>query len=645
MSKESELRWRIAELEKEKEQWLHMPQGSILGKTYRVLFENSLDGFALCQMVYQEKLPVDFLYLDINSSFEKISGLTNVRNKKFSELFPEFPLKESPFLQRLAAVATSGTPEKFEYYFTPMSRWVSISVICPEPDYFVALFADITEKKNNEQKLIESEKKFKQIFESAGIALAMAEPTGGWIYVNKHFHTMLGYSREEFLKLSNKEITHPDDLEITLQKTRELLSNSIDSFKIEKRYLCKNGQVKWVELSIIKTDDRDAPPIFIGAMTNITVRKMMEERLRERERLYHDMFEKSKAIKGIIDPLNGAIIDVNSAAVAYYGYSLEQLKKMNIQDLNTSSSENILAEMAEALVEKKSHFEFRHKKANGEICDVEVYSSPIEIQGRNLLHSIVHDVTERKMTEENLKKTEQLLRELNATKDKFFSIIGHDLRTPFNAIVGYSNIISENVKSKDYADLPEYAGIIQSSARLAVELLSNLLEWSRSQTGKIKPRFEAIDLIKLIQEVHLLYKDAANYKFISIAKELPTSLQINADREMTKTILRNLVSNAIKFTDSFGKIDIRVCVEGSQAIISVSDNGVGMLPEDAGKLFLLGESQSTPGTQNERGTGLGLILSKEFAEKQGGKIWFESEKGVGTTFTFTIPKKQKRSKG
>jgi len=645
MSKESELRWRIAELEKEKEQWLHMPQGSILGKTYRVLFENSLDGFALCQMVYQEKLPVDFLYLDINSSFEKISGLTNVRNKKFSELFPEFPLKESPFLQRLAAVATSGTPEKFEYYFTPMSRWVSISVICPEPDYFVALFADITEKKNNEQKLIESEKKFKQIFESAGIALAMAEPTGGWIYVNKHFHTMLGYSREEFLKLSNKEITHPDDLEITLQKTRELLSNSIDSFKIEKRYLCKNGQVKWVELSIIKTDDRDAPPIFIGAMTNITVRKMMEERLRERERLYHDMFEKSKAIKGIIDPLNGAIIDVNSAAVAYYGYSLEQLKKMNIQDLNTSSSENILAEMAEALVEKKSHFEFRHKKANGEICDVEVYSSPIEIQGRNLLHSIVHDVTERKMTEENLKKTEQLLRELNATKDKFFSIIGHDLRTPFNAIVGYSNIISENVKSKDYADLPEYAGIIQSSARLAVELLSNLLEWSRSQTGKIKPRFEAIDLIKLIQEVHLLYKDAANYKFISIAKELPTSLQINADREMTKTILRNLVSNAIKFTDSFGKIDIRVCVEGSQAIISVSDNGVGMLPEDAGKLFLLGESQSTPGTQNERGTGLGLILSKEFAEKQGGKIWFESEKGVGTTFTFTIPKKQKRNKG
>jgi len=645
MSKESELRWRIAELEKEKEQWLHMPQGSILGKTYRVLFENSLDGFALCQMVYQEKLPVDFLYLDINSSFEKISGLTNVRNKKFSELFPEFPLKESPFLQRLAAVATSGTPEKFEYYFTPMSRWVSISVICPEPDYFVALFADITEKKNNEQKLIESEKKFKQIFESAGIALAMAEPTGGWIYVNKHFHTMLGYSREEFLKLSNKEITHPDDLEITLQKTRELLSNSIDSFKIEKRYLCKNGQVKWVELSIIKTDDRDAPPIFIGAMTDITVRKMMEERLRERERLYHDMFEKSKAIKGIIDPLNGAIIDVNSAAVAYYGYSLEQLKKMNIQDLNTSSSENILAEMAEALVEKKSHFEFRHKKANGEICDVEVYSSPIEIQGRNLLHSIVHDVTERKMTEENLKKTEQLLRELNATKDKFFSIIGHDLRTPFNAIVGYSNIISENVKSKDYADLPEYAGIIQSSARLAVELLSNLLEWSRSQTGKIKPRFEAIDLIKLIQEVHLLYKDAANYKFISIAKELPTSLQINADREMTKTILRNLVSNAIKFTDSFGKIDIRVCVEGSQAIISVSDNGVGMLPEDAGKLFLLGESQSTPGTQNERGTGLGLILSKEFAEKQGGKIWFESEKGVGTTFTFTIPKKQKRSKG
>jgi len=236
-------------------------------------------------------------------------------------------------------------------------------------------------------------------------------------------------------------------------------------------------------------------------------------------------------------------------------------------------------------------------------------------------------------------KTEQKnreLHELNVTKNKFFSIISHDLRNPFNAIIGFSNILVEQVQEKNYEGIGEYARIVQGSSQRAMDLLTNLLEWSRSQTGRMEFAPDNIEIVGLINEVTELANDAAQHKLITISKVLPHSATVFADKAMIGTVLRNLISNAIKFTNSGGTIVISAEQKPDELLVTVSDNGVGIKNDTIEKLFRIDENNSTAGTQNEEGTGLGLILCKEFVEKHGGTIWVESEIGKGSKFSFTI---------
>ena len=247
-----------------------------------------------------------------------------------------------------------------------------------------------------------------------------------------------------------------------------------------------------------------------------------------------------------------------------------------------------------------------------------------------------------KKTEGALKESESLLRELNATKDKFFSIVSHDLKSPFNAIIGFSNILAEQVQEKNYEGIEENAEIIHASSQRAMDLLMNLLEWSRSQTSRMEFYPEYVEMVTLINEVIELLGDLAQQKSISIHRDLPRNMLAFIDKAMISTILRNLISNAVKFTRPGGRIVISAELKNAELIIAVCDNGVGIKKESIEKLFRIDENHSTLGTQNEKGTGLGLILCKEFIEKHGGKIWVESEVGKGSAFYFTIPKNSER---
>jgi two-component system, sensor histidine kinase and response regulator len=247
------------------------------------------------------------------------------------------------------------------------------------------------------------------------------------------------------------------------------------------------------------------------------------------------------------------------------------------------------------------------------------------------------DISERKEAEEALKENESRLRELNATKDKFFSIISHDLKNPFNSILGLSNLLVEQIKEKDYEGIEQYAGIIQKASTRVYELLVNLLDWSRSQTGRMEFSPEYIELAALIKEVTELLNDSAQQKSITIIKQFPRNMLVFADNAMISTILRNLISNAIKFSHPGGQIVISADKNPDELTISISDNGVGIKKETEGKLFRIDENYTSLGTQNEKGTGLGLILCKEFIDKHGGRIWVESESGKGSTFYFAIP--------
>lgn len=248
----------------------------------------------------------------------------------------------------------------------------------------------------------------------------------------------------------------------------------------------------------------------------------------------------------------------------------------------------------------------------------------------------LNNISKRKNEElEIALKTEELLK-LNAEKDKFFSIIAHDLKSPFNSIIGFSGLLKEQVQNKNYQSISKYADIVRQSSEKAMNLLSNLMVWAQSQTGKIVFNPENIGIEDIIDENTLLFEEIASQKSITIKKMLPENTTVFADKAMINTVFRNLISNAIKFTRQGGEIKVSAEKRAKEILVSVSDNGIGIAPGRLEKLFRIDESDSTYGTNNEKGTGLGLILCKEFVENHGGKIWAESEEGKGSIFYFTL---------
>lgn len=238
-----------------------------------------------------------------------------------------------------------------------------------------------------------------------------------------------------------------------------------------------------------------------------------------------------------------------------------------------------------------------------------------------------------------LMQANELLLEMNASKDTFFSIISHDLRSPFNSMLGLSDLLMNQVEELDRSEVVEYAQIIHSSAQKAFKLLQNLLDWARSQSGKITFQPEDFHLQSIVVDVIDTLADVCKDKQISVKYSFMIDDHIYADKNMIESIIRNLLTNAIKFTKRGGEINITVSGSVDETIVAVQDNGIGIAHEKIDRLFLINERTSTEGTENEQGTGLGLKLCKEFVDKHGGEIRVESTVGVGSIFTFTIPRK------
>ncbi|RXF70668.1 MASE3 domain-containing protein [Arcticibacter tournemirensis] len=236
-----------------------------------------------------------------------------------------------------------------------------------------------------------------------------------------------------------------------------------------------------------------------------------------------------------------------------------------------------------------------------------------------------------------LKHAEKELRELNATKDKFFSIIAHDLKNPFTSLLGFSQLLSKNASKLSSDRIQQLAERMNESARQTYNLLENLLSWARIQTGNLSPVKQVIDVPDLLTEAIRVCSPGAMSKGIEINAEYAGDERIIADRQMVNAVLRNIIINAIKFSYPGGEIILNVDYKENMYQFSVADAGVGIEEEHAGKVLTMDNNISRTGTANETGTGLGLILCKEFIEINGGRIWFESSAGQGTTFYFTLP--------
>lgn len=257
-------------------------------------------------------------------------------------------------------------------------------------------------------------------------------------------------------------------------------------------------------------------------------------------------------------------------------------------------------------------------------------------------NKMIEALREKHILEKQLKETTEELGLLNKTKDRFFSIIAHDLKNPFNAIVGYSELLTEAIDNSNVEDFKEMAQIIQHSATQGYELLTNLLEWSRQQSGRIKMSPQLFNIESVIRyNLEIVYLSALSKNItINNISNMEES-QVYTDQAILNTIFRNLIGNAIKYTPEGGTISVDVKKEADYYLISIKDSGIGISKEDIQKLFRIDTIHTTKGTNNEGGTGLGLILCYEFVRMLGGKIWVESEPNHGSTFFFTLPDIQK----
>ncbi|MDA3952126.1 MAG: ATP-binding protein [Bacteroidales bacterium] len=368
----------------------------------------------------------------------------------------------------------------------------------------------------------------------------------------------------------------------------------------------------------------------------IVERKLAENEIRKLSKVFLDGTNPT-----FIQDLNGNILEMNDESVNVYGFSREELVDKSIKLLVPDGNHEKMDELIKLCIEGKliRDVEGLRRKKDGNEIPVLITLSLLTDEEDNPfgIASIDSNITEQKNIEKELTKSKAAAESANATKDKFFEIISHDLRSPFNSIIGFSELLIKNVNDTDNAKSKKHIDIINSLAKNTLILLDNLLNWAKSQTGELSFRPEKIILSEVILEIIGLNKSLAKAKNISLYYSPTNEIELYTDENILKTVLRNLISNAIKFTNVGGNINILTTTNQQKVEISISDNGVGMNEETIYKLFETSTNVTSLGTANEKGSGLGLMLCKEFVEKLNGKIWVESEEGKGSDFKFTLP--------
>lgn len=497
------------------------------------------------------------------------------------------------------------------------------------------VFRNITARKKAEKALMESEKRFRLLIENQGEGVGLVDPVENFIFVNPAAEIIFGIEPGKLMGQNLRKFISPNHLERLHQESGKRSKNKRSTYEID--IICPDGKIK--NLLITATPQLDDEGKFagtFGVFRDITERKQAEELLRRSEKKYRTLIESMPDGVYRSTP-EGKFVEVNPAMVKILGYSSkEELMAIDInKDLYFKPSDR------DSLVLKLNPGEldvYPLKKKDGSAVWIEDHGWYVEDEhGKIIYHEgISRDVTDRKIAEMQLLKYSEELQELIATKDKFFSIIAHDLKTPFNSILGLSEILKDEARHLDIGTIIQYSDIIHSTSGNTYQLLENLLDWARIQQSRITFNPEPILLKKLINDVTELNAEKANRKKVSVINNITEQMIVLADQEMLKTILRNLISNALKFTTANGKIEI-IAKSGSGEIeISVKDTGTGINKEDIEKLFKVDSNFTRRGTENEKGTGLGLILCKEFIEKHGGTIRVESEEGKGSTFSFTL---------
>jgi len=524
-------------------------------------------------------------------------------------------------------------------------------VVFDGEEYACAFSRDITQEKQFTQAIRDAEERFAVAFRnSPDIVIFTTIPEGKIMEINDRITTLAGYTREEVLGKTTVEL----DFWWNHHDRENYIRNLILYGKVlsmEADFRCKSGEPMTGLISgeIFEQHDKK---YLLSLVHDITERKKIENRISASEKKYRMLTETMKDVVWSIDLVTTKFNYISPSVKQLRGYTPEEFMELPFQKaVNPTNNEILIAAIKEKFekfqrgeISSTNYFieehEEIHKDGSSIWTEIVAHFRLNEQTGHTELHGVTRDISERKSAEDALKASEARMRELNATKDKFFSIIAHDLKNPFNSIIGFSEMLRDDASSMDIKEIINYASYIHISATQTMQLLENLLGWARMQQDRIPVVPKNLLIYELTNDVYNLLKQSADQKDLTFSNLIPQHLIIQTDEEMLKTILRNLLSNAVKFTKSGGKIEISSQSTDNETIIIIKDTGIGIPDTQVEQLFTIDKGFSTRGTRNEKGTGLGLILCKEFVEKLGGKIWAESIPDNGSIFFFTIPNHQ-----
>jgi PAS domain S-box-containing protein len=510
---------------------------------------------------------------------------------------------------------------------------------------WIGMCMRIEELKRAEEALHHANERLQLAIDATGLGLFDFDVQGGELTWSERAKRHYGLSPEApadydvFLKA-----LHPHDRERVHQIVQDLLRpGRADRYKIEYRTIgIEDGRERWLEdRGQIFFNKEGNPARVIGATLDITESKKAEEALRQSEALYHSLFADNHACMLLIDPDGGEIVDANEAAAVFYGYSRQKLMQMRIPDLNTLPSKEIRERMEQARQRGRGHFEFRHRLSSGEEREVDVYSGPVRRGGKDLLYSIIHDITDRKRAETELLLARKAADEANRAKSEFLANMSHEIRTPMTIIMA----AMEHVLDSDPpAELLPFLEMVDHSSDTLLSLINDILDFSRIEARHMEIEEKSIPLRPCLEKSVMGHRVKAQKKDLEfelrVAPELPEFILGDCDR--LSQILLNLIENAIKFTEKGGVV---VSVESTDSCapsgvrFSVSDSGIG-IPADRQRLLFQSFSQlDSSRAKKYGGTGLGLAISKGLVELMGGEITMESKEGEGSVFSFILPLK------
>jgi len=495
----------------------------------------------------------------------------------------------------------------------------------------------LNQKLNSEKEELKTQ--FEKFFNTSPDAALITRLNEGMFFdCNEGFTRLSGYTRNEMISKSTLELNIWNNPAAREEVVKSLQQNGTCE-NYETTFQKKNGLVITGLVSAKSLTLNNTTYIY-SVTRDISYRKQIENALKESNDKFRELADLLPQIVFETD-VQGMLTYTNQQANKILGYPEDfDTRNINTVNLYIPQDQQRAKENIERQFSGKQELgnEYTMIKYDKTLMPVLVYSSPIFKENKPAgLRGIIIDITNLKNSEKIIQQKNEELSKLNALKDKIFSIIGHDLRSPFTTIIGFSELLHHNLRKYSPETIETYVEYIQKSGENTFKLLENLLNWAKTQTGQVPIQLAKTEINKVIQDVINLSIAQTIEKGIDLRFHAAPLPSIITDENLINTILRNLLNNAIKFTNPKGYIQLKAIEKNGFIEIAISDNGIGMSEDIKNHLFTDVIHKTREGTNGEKGTGLGLSICKEFIEKLGGKIRVESEVGIGSTFTFSLP--------